>query len=164
MPLTAATTNAAAACGGHLSPIVYSQIVHHGAQPPPPRSFASDYSIAGGHIQPPNGGGGGGYGQPPNEATSSGGAIPSSSTTMTSVTSNASYSTTDAEMINHPGSSLSLDVAPSEYLERSLVSTFRNVKYTQSCPISAIEIYNGGRIQRQLMLLSGSSLAPIIET
>jgi len=88
---------------GDLSPIVYSQIVHH----VPPRSFASDYSLAGSiPLEPPGGGGA-------NQT--------SSSATMT--TTVTSYSA-EAE-INHPGSSLSLDVAPSEYLERSLVSSFR---------------------------------------
>ncbi len=109
MPHAPTTTVLIAPTNGHndrraadLSPIVYSQIVHH----VPPRSFASDYSLAGSlPLEPPGGGG----------------ANQTSSSTMT--TTVASFSA-EAE-INHPGSSLSLDVAPSEYLERSLVSSFR---------------------------------------
>lgn len=107
--------------GGDLSPIIYSQIVHH----IPPRTFASDYSLGG---RPMNPLGGGGREDDDDGGTASSAALPSSSTTMTTVTSGSGgglhgYSA-EAE-INHPGSSLSLDVAPSEYLERSLVSSFR---------------------------------------
>ena len=126
MPLTASSTAVGSHGGGgsNLSPIVYSQIVHR----VPPRTFASDYSLGGGggNIQPTESFCGGQQQQQSLRPPGSGGdgTIPSSSTTMTTVTSSSAYST-EAE-INHPGSSLSLDVAPSEYLERSLVSSFRN--------------------------------------
>jgi hypothetical protein len=106
---------------GDLSPIIYTQIVHHvpaAAAVGVARTVASDYSLSGGQGQDPPGGGG---------------ALPSSSTTMTTtMTGSGSCYSAEAE-INHPGSSLSLDVAPSEYLERSLISSFRNCQHTFIC-------------------------------